>query len=596
MIVIGACALAFLPKEKINTSVSTTEILTEQSSSAMVNPYATPAYPQNYSKFLNEFSKNNVGAIDIDYADWKISLKNGEKIEFQIPSWLVDSTILTKANEQGIPINVKMSILEEKSAFTFINILNGLINVLLLGLIAGFIFYLLKSKNMFSSKNKKVNVEKITDTFDSVIGQDAAKKDLSDIIKYLQDPQKYVSMGARVPRGVILYGPPGTGKTKLARAVAKESEANFVAVKASEYNSSIVGVAQQKIREDFKKARSLAPCIIFIDEIDDVAAKRMDTSKSFGGALQERNSSINQLLNELDGFDKTEGVIVIGATNRLESLDSAVTRPGRFDRKVKVDLPDLNGRRMLLEYYISKIKNNGKINIDSIAKRTPGFAGADIEHLCNEAIIAAINEDHEEASQVNFEKALDKILIGDERPANAITNHDRKIVAIHEAGHALCALLQPDATPIHKATIAPRGGAGGFVLQLPENDNQLRSYKEIKANLAVIMGGRMAEELTNGPDGVTTGASSDIQRATEIAAAMVTKWGMRDTESPIYIERDALGNYPPAIRSDIEEIIREAQNKARSLLKDNMDKLQKIKNALLEKETLESDDLKKIIK
>ncbi len=445
-------------------------------------------------------------------------------------------------------------------------------------------------------------------TFEDVAGIDEAKEDLQEIVEFLRDPQKFQRLGGKIPKGALLVGPPGTGKTLLARAIAGEANVPFFTISGSDFVEMFVGVGASRVRDMFEQAKKNAPCIIFIDEIDAVGRHR---GAGLGGGNDEREQTLNQLLVEMDGFDMNEGVILIAATNRPDVLDPALLRPGRFDRQIVVPNPDINGREKILKVHMKKVPLAPDVNPNVIARGTPGFSGADLANLVNEAALLAARRNKRMVTMREFEEAKDKVMMGAERKSMAITEEEKRKTAYHEAGHALVALHCPASDPIHKATIIPRGRALGMVMRLPERDQYSYARDKMYANLAVAMGGRVAEEIILGYDKVTSGASGDIQMATGLARAMVTKWGMSDKLGPLlYAQNEEevfLGhsvartqNVSEAtaqlIDQEIKRLVEEALEKARRILTDNLDDLHKIAGALLEYETLSGDEINALMR
>lgn len=427
-------------------------------------------------------------------------------------------------------------------------------------------------------------------TFEDVQGADEAKEELQDIVDFLRNPQKFTRLGGKLPRGVLLTGPPGTGKTLLARAVAGEAGVPFFYCSGSEFDEVFVGVGARRVRDLFAAAKRKAPCIIFLDEIDAVGGKRSAKDQQYV------KMTLNQLLVDLDGFNQTDGVIVIGATNFPEMLDPALTRPGRFDTHINVPLPDLRGRVLILKAHSKNIPIASEDDLWKIARGTPGFSGAELANLVNQASLKASREGHSVVDLAAFEWAKDKILMGPERRRAVINEKDKEITAYHEAGHALCALFIDGAEPVYKATIIPRGRALGMVTQLPEDDTNSITRKQLFARLVVSMGGRVAEERIFGKDNVTSGASSDIQAATNIARAMVTKFGMSDKVGPILVDEE----HPfPETQKKVEEeialLLRRAVDEANAILNKYEKEHHRLAKALLDRETLTAEEMKAIV-
>ncbi|MFL2485471.1 MAG: ATP-dependent zinc metalloprotease FtsH [Candidatus Neomarinimicrobiota bacterium] len=457
-----------------------------------------------------------------------------------------------------------------------------------------------KSKaKMFSSNQKKVK-------FSDVAGCVEAKEELEEVIAYLKSPKKFEKLGGKIPRGVLLVGPPGTGKTLLARAVAGESSVPFFSISGADFVEMFVGVGASRVRDLFEQANKNSPAIIFIDELDAVGRQR---GAGLGGGHDEREQTLNQLLVELDGFENSSSVIVMAATNRPDVLDSALLRPGRFDRQVVVDIPDLKGRHDILKIHTKKIKINKKsVKLKDIAKGTPGMVGADLANLVNEAALLASRKRKATVDNNDFEEAKDKVLMGVQRKSMVLSDDEKKVTAYHEAGHAVVAIFSPEADPVHKVTIIPRGRALGVTMQLPLDEKHGYSKTYILSRLAVMMGGRSAEEIIFNE--ITTGASNDIERATSIARKMVCEWGMSDTMGPmsfgkkneeiflgreIQSHRDYSEKTAQQIDHEVVSIIKNAQQTSHKILKDNIDLLHLMAEQLLEHETIDEQDIKLLI-
>ena len=443
-------------------------------------------------------------------------------------------------------------------------------------------------------------------TFDDVAGVEAAKDDLKEVVEFLQDPTRFTRLGARIPTGALLVGPPGTGKTLLARAVAGEAGVPFYTISGSDFVEMFVGVGASRVREMFAEARKQSPCIIFIDEIDAVGRHRgVGTS----GGHEEREQTLNQLLVEMDGFEGDEGIIIIAATNRPDVLDKALLRPGRFDRQIEVPYPDIQGREKILEVHMKGKPIAADVNVKYVARGTPGFSGADLMNLVNEAALLSARRNKLKITQREFEDARDKVLMGAERRTLSMTDEERENTAYHEAGHAIVGLNMVGSLPIHKATIIPRGRALGMVQYLPERDQISQSRQEMVARMAMAMGGRAAEELHFGYDKVTSGASSDIEQVTRIATAMVTEWGLSDEIGPIAYKHKDNNSFVPGIgrgsaispdtakliESEIKRFITEAHETALKILKKKKKDWVKLAEALLEYETLSGDEIKALL-
>jgi len=442
-------------------------------------------------------------------------------------------------------------------------------------------------------------------TFDDVADAKEAKEELKEIVDYLKNPQKYASIGARVPKGVLLVGPPGTGKTLLARAIAGEAGVPFISISGSEFVEMFVGVGAARVRDLFEKAKKLAPAIVFIDEIDAVGRVR---GAGIGGGHDEREQTLNQLLVEMDGFEPGTGIIVLAATNRPDILDPALLRPGRFDRIVVVDRPDVEGRYEILKVHARKVKLAENVDLKKIAKITPGFSGADLANVINEAALLAARKNKKFVEQEDLEEAVDKVMIGIAREG-ALSSEEKRRVAYHEAGHAILSKILPNADPVHKVSVIPRGMALGVTVAIPEEDKRLMTKEYLEDMITVLMGGRVAEKLVFG--NLSTGAANDLERVTEIARKMVTEWGMSErlgpatfgkTQREVFLGRD-LGLKTPIseetlrlIDEEIKRIVEWAERRAEEILKENIEKLHRLAQVLLEKETISGEELDKIIK
>ncbi len=444
-------------------------------------------------------------------------------------------------------------------------------------------------------------------TFEDVAGIEEAQEELEEIVDFLKDPQKFQRLGGRIPKGALLVGPPGTGKTLLARAIAGEANVPFFTISGSDFVEMFVGVGASRVRDMFEQAKKNAPCIIFIDEIDAVGRHR---GAGLGGGNDEREQTLNQLLVEMDGFEASEGIIIVAATNRPDVLDPALLRPGRFDRQVVVPNPDVDGREKILGVHIKKVPLAPDVEVRTIARGTPGFSGADLMNLVNEAALLAARRGKKIVAMQEFEDAKDKVMMGSERRSMVMTDDEKKLTAYHEGGHALVALHCPTSDPIHKATIIPRGRALGMVMRLPERDEYSQSRQKMHDNLAVAMGGRVAEEIIFGYDAVTSGASSDIQYATSLARNMVTQWGMSDKLGPLQYaaneqevflghsvanKQNVSGATAKVIDEEIKRFVGEANDRATKILTDHNDDLHILAKALLEYETLSGDEIKALL-
>jgi cell division protease FtsH len=459
--------------------------------------------------------------------------------------------------------------------------------------------------NFGRSRARVYMKERVATTFDDVAGVEEAKQEVREIVEFLKSPGRFTKIGARIPRGVLLVGPPGCGKTLLAKAIAGESGVPFFSISGSDFVEMFVGVGASRVRDLFKQARESAPCIVFLDEIDAVGRRR---GTGLGGGHDEREQTLNQILVEMDGFDTDQGIIMIAATNRPDVLDPALLRPGRFDRQIVIDLPDLVGREAILKVHTKRIKLGSSVDLSVVARATPGFSGADLEAIVNEAALMAVLDGREVVEGRDFEEARDKLRFGRARKSRAMTQEDKRITAYHEAGHALMAELQEASDPLHKVTIVPRGMALGLTMQIPEKDRYGLGKRKILADLRILFGGRAAEELVIGD--VSTGAQNDIERATELARLMVTKWGMSDKVGPIsYAEGEEhlfLGrevtrtvNHSEEtavlIDQEVKGLLSDAFEDARKTLAAHTDGLHRVAAALLEHETLTAEEVRMVL-
>jgi cell division protease FtsH len=449
------------------------------------------------------------------------------------------------------------------------------------------------------SKARLLGEDQIKTTFADVAGVDEAKEEVQELVQYLRDPTKFQRLGGQIPRGVLMVGPPGTGKTLLAKAIAGEAKVPFFSISGSDFVEMFVGVGASRVRDMFEQAKKQAPCIIFIDEIDAVGRHR---GGGHGGGHDEREQTLNQLLVEMDGFEGNDGVIIIAATNRADVLDKALLRPGRFDRQVYVGLPDIRGREQILKVHMRKVPLEDRVSASVIARGTPGFSGAELANLVNEAALMAARGNKRLVSMEDFEKARDKIMMGAERKSMVMSEKEKENTAYHEAGHAIIGCVVPEHDPVHKVTIIPRGRALGVTQYLPEEDKYSYSKRSLESRLCTLFGGRIAEEMTLGIDGVTTGASNDIERATQLARNMVTKWGLSAKLGPLHYGEEE-GAYPGMatqqysddtsrnIDEEVRRIINDCYARATKILEDNRDILEAMKNALMEYETIDSEQV-----
>lgn len=486
----------------------------------------------------------------------------------------------------------------------------ALLPVLLIG---AFLFFMLRSAqgqgnqalSFGKSRARLYGNEKDKVTFTDIAGSDEAKQDLQEVVEFLKYPKKFANLGARIPKGVLLVGPPGTGKTMLARAVAGEANVPFFSISGSEFVEMFVGVGASRVRDLFAKAKKNAPCIIFVDEIDAVGRRR---GSGMGGGHDEREQTLNQILVEMDGFEQGQNVIVLAATNRADVLDPALLRPGRFDRRVNIDLPDRKDRAAILKVHFTKKPIAANVDLDALAAKSAGSSGADLANIANEAAIIAARHNRKEINNDDLTSAFEKVAIGPERKSKVMSEKEKELTAYHEAGHAVVGHVLPDSDVVHKVTIIPRGGTGGVTWFIPPEDKSYHSIVEYKDVLARMLGGRIAEEVIYGKDHVTTGAGSDLQKAAELAREMVVNQGMGKTLRDqvfrvddgmmldrLVHERNYSDDTAKMIDDEVEALIKEAAERARVVIKANLDKLKVLKDKLLEKETLEAEEVKKTL-
>ena len=561
----------------------------------------------SYSNFLSDVKNGNVSKVEIRGNNITGEYSNGTLFSTYSPN---DLSLIDKLEKNNIEIIAQP--LEKNSPGLFDILISWFPMLLLIGV---WIFFMRQMQSgsgramgFGKSRAKLLNENKDKVTFRDVAGIDEAKAELEEIVEFLKDPTKFQRLGGKIPKGALLVGPPGTGKTLLARAIAGEANVPFFSISGSDFVEMFVGVGASRVRDMFEQGKKNAPCIIFIDEIDAVGRHR---GAGLGGGNDEREQTLNQLLVEMDGFDATEGVILIAATNRPDVLDPALLRPGRFDRQVVVPNPDIKGRNKILEVHTRKLALAPDVDITVIARGTPGFSGADLANLANEAALLAARRNKRLVTMLDFEDAKDKVLMGAERRSMVMSQKEKELTAYHEAGHALVGVFTPGNDPLHKVTIIPRGRALGVTMNLPERDRYSETKTEMKAKLAMMFGGRVAEEIIFGKDNITSGASNDILQATQKARAMVVEWGMSDILGPLkYSENEEdvfLGRSvtqrtsmsdetAKLIDNEIRKIIDIAENHAKKVLKKNIKHLHNLAKALLEYETLSGDEVKELIK
>ncbi len=560
----------------------------------------------SFSQLLSEVDSGTIGDVTIAGNQITGHYSDGRTFQTYAPD---DPTLVQRLYGKGVKITAKPS---EDGTPSLMDVLVSWFPMLLL--IAVWIFFMRQMQSgggramgFGKSKAKLLTERHGRVTFEDVAGVDEAKEELEEIVEFLKDPQKFQKLGGRIPRGALLVGPPGTGKTLLARAIAGEANVPFFTISGSDFVEMFVGVGASRVRDMFEQAKKNAPCIIFIDEIDAVGRHR---GAGLGGGNDEREQTLNQLLVEMDGFESNEGIILIAATNRPDVLDPALLRPGRFDRQVVVPRPDIIGREKILKVHVRKVPLAPDIDLRVIARGTPGFSGADLANLVNEAALLAARRSKRLVTQQEFEDAKDKVMMGAERRSMVMSDEEKKLTAYHEGGHALVALHQPASDPVHKATIIPRGRALGMVMRLPERDHLSVTRAKLKADLAVAMGGRVAEELIFGHEKVTSGASADIKMATSMARAMVTQYGMSDKLGPLAYgdneEEVFLGHSvsrtqnlsdetQKTVDDEIHRIVGEGYETATKVIKKYIKQLHTIANGLLEYETLSGDEIKALI-
>jgi cell division protease FtsH len=534
-----------------------------------------------YSDFSRELAAGKVNKVQVGDGGLTVWMDQREAF-VRLPSSLLTAQTIDRATAAGAEVDFKKSGIDPSHAASFL--VSLIMVAAVLALVAIQVDFKPTSRWPRSVKN-------IPDRFDNVAGQEEAKAELQEVISFLRDSKAFETVGARIPRGVLMVGPPGTGKTLIAKALAGEAGVSFMAVSGSDFSAPLIGIAKGRVSKLFEQARRKAPCLIFIDEIDAIGRKR-----GGGGSAADREfeSTLNQLLVEMDGFNTTAGVIVIGATNRVDVLDPALLRPGRFDRQVHIGLPDITGREAILGVHARNVKLAACVDLGSVARGTPGFSGADLGNLLNEAAIFAAREGVAEITRDHLEAARNKIIMGLERRSLVITSEERHLVAVHEAGHALCACLTPGSDKVHSATIIPHGQALGLVMRLPENDRYCIPVEKLEADLIVAMGGRAAEEVVFGARKVTTGAASDIAHATNIATRMVTEWGMSPTIGMVKVMRSG-ENLPREVEQEIRRIIEEMYAAAKACIEENRDGLDALVDALLDQETIDGDEVRRIV-
>lgn len=558
----------------------------------------------SYTSFMQHVQQDEIKQVTI--VDNVISgkLKDGKEFSTVAPN---DSKLVEKLEAKKVDIKAELP----PQPPWWMSILSSILPMLI---IVGLWFMLMnqggagggKVMNFGKSRARRYDEEKLKITFKDVAGADEAKQELEEVVEFLKHPQKYNDLGAKIPKGVLLYGPPGTGKTLLAKAVAGEAGVPFFSISGSDFVEMFVGVGASRVRDLFDQAKKSAPCIVFIDEIDAVGRQR---GAGLGGGHDEREQTLNQLLVEMDGFSANEGIIMIAATNRPDILDPALLRPGRFDRQIVVDRPDIKGRTEILKVHVKGKPMGPDVNLDVIAQRTPGFTGADLSNLVNEAALLTARKDKKAINMPEMEEAAERVIMGPERKSRVISDKEKRLTAYHEGGHTIVGMLLEHTDPVHKVTIIPRGRAGGYTLSLPKEDKYYATRSEMLDELKVLLGGRVAEALVLKE--ISSGASNDLQRATQLARQMICEYGMSENIGPVtfghrqdqvFLGRDIARDkdYSEEVAAEIDKEVRsfmeDAYAATEKLLSDNIDKLHVIAKALMEKETLEEEEINQLVK
>ena len=567
----------------------------------------------NYSQFIREVRSGRVSAVEL--AGINIAGVRNDNTQFRAIMPLIgDEQLLPDLFENGVEVNAE----EPEQRSIWIDLLLSIFPILII--VGLFLFFMRQMQgggaggkggpmSFGKSKAKLLGEDQIKITFADVAGVDEAKEDVQELVEFLREPDKFQRLGGKIPRGILMVGQPGTGKTLLAKAIAGEAKVPFFSISGSDFVEMFVGVGASRVRDMFDQAKKQAPCIIFIDEIDAVGRHR---GAGLGGGHDEREQTLNQLLVEMDGFEVNDGVIVVAATNRPDVLDPTLLRPGRFDRQVVVGLPDIRGREQILKVHMRKVPIDDNVRASLIARGTPGFSGADLANLVNESALFAARSGKRLVTMEEFEKAKDKIMMGAERKSMVMSEKEKLNTAYHESGHAIVGRLVPEHDPVYKVSIIPRGRALGVTMFLPEEDRYSLSRQGILSQICSLYGGRIAEEMTLGKNGVTTGASNDIQRATEMARNMVTKWGLSEKLGPLLYSEDEgevfLGRSAASqsksfsadtaisIDEEVRKIIDECYGKAKDILQANRNILDMMKDALMEYETIDADQIEDIMK
>ncbi len=596
-------------KPKINLFALLIIILAGMAAYMYLNNSTSTVHELTYSEFVENYDDFESVEAKIDVSQYNKSYSitgtyndkyDGEYTQFYltVPYSETTDALLNEMSEDGVEV-------EYGKVSQLLLILSNMVPTLLI--VGIFVFFFMRQSSggaLDAGKSKaKLHIDKRKVTFDNVAGLTEEKQELIEIVDFLKTPKKFEKMGARIPKGVLLAGPPGTGKTLLAKSVAGEAGVPFYFISGSDFLEMFVGVGASRVRDMFKKAKANAPCLIFIDEIDAIGRQR---GAGLGGGHDEREQTLNQILVEMDGFEGTEGIIILAATNRADVLDPALLRPGRFDRQVMVNLPTIKERMNILALHAKNKKMEVSVDLDAIASRTPGFSGADLENVLNEAALLTVREDKTEISMEIIDEAIDRVMMGPAKKSKKYTEKERILVAHHEAGHVVCGLILDNASEVHKVTIIPRGMAGGYALMLPKEERFFNTRSELIERINGLLAGRVSEELNFGE--VSTGAHNDFEQATKIARAMVTEYGMSDLgpiqweqqQGSVFLGRDYASNknFSDLIASEIDQevrkIINEAYDKTKLVLQDNMELLKAIADALLEKEILNKEDIDQI--
>lgn len=567
------------------------------------SPSASETLELSYSDLMSQAENRRVRTATVDSTSITGELSDGTPYRVE-SAYVLSSSAIDVLREGGAEVNSAVP----RSRNSFLDFIIAILPTLV---IVGIIIFMWRQMQgaagrglgIGRSRAKTLNEETQRVTFADVAGVDEAKQEVSEIVEFLRDPTKFQRLGGRIPKGVLMVGPPGTGKTLLARSIAGEANVPFFSISGSDFVEMFVGVGASRVRDMFEQAKKNSPCIIFIDEIDAVGRAR---GQGFTGGHEEREQTLNQLLVEMDGFEPNEGIILIAATNRADVLDKALLRPGRFDRQVQVNLPDVHGRKAILKVHINKNKVplGADVDLARIAKGTATFSGADIENLVNEAALLAARANKTSVNMDEFEDAKDKITMGPARKSQARTPEEIELVAYHEGGHAIVGLQVPLRDRLNKLTIIPRGGAGGYAQFLPEKDSMFMTRENMEAMLAMSFGGRLAEELVYGPDKVTNGASMDIRQATGLARAMVEEWGLSEKVGMLYAGRQQEGfmvsstissRSQALVDEEVQQLLDAAEARARQIVSDNIEGLHRLKDALLEYETLSAEEVETVL-